>query len=191
MSTDILFRKVFCDRVRFTMNRMAYGVSWATLLLLLPLLHPCPAYGADNHMTRQSIRGHRGIYVWVVDLDPRIEKDGLTESLIRADVILKLKRAGIRVLSKEKWFDVVGNPYLYVNANILKLPETKEYIYCIRVSFKQTVYLLKEPIEILGADTWSTGGRIGITPDLRKIRNSINELVDRFISAYLSVNPKD
>jgi hypothetical protein len=163
-----------------------YGVL---IFLVYTLWAPFSAGGADNDNARQSLRGHAGIYVWIVALDPDIEREGLSEALIRKDVVSQLQGAGIRSLSKEKWFDTPGNPYLYVNANVLKLPDTKEYIYSVQVFFKQTVYPLHAPMEILGADTWSTGGRIGITGDLNKIRKSIGDLVQQFIRAYRSVNP--
>lgn len=148
------------------------------------------AMASDAKYNRASLRGLEGVYVKVEGLAPEIEKDGLTETLIRRDVESKLRMAGIRMLSKEKWFDVMGSPHLYVNINCLKLRETKEYIYSIRIAFRQNAYPEREPILILGATTWSVGGIIGITHRLDKIRASLKSRFDEFIKAYLSVNPK-
>jgi hypothetical protein len=145
---------------------------------------------SDAKYNRASLRGVEGVYVKVEGLTPEVEKDGLEETLIRRDVESGLKTAGIRTLSKEKWVDMTGSPHLYVNINCLKLAETKEYIYSIRIAFRQNVYLEREPILIIGATTWSVGGVIGITQRIDKIRASLRGRVDEFIKAYLSVNPK-
>ena len=157
-------------------------------LSLLNLSHFVMAY--DSKVSRQSFRGLKGVYVFVENLDPQIEKDGLTQDSIKRDVEVMLRKAKIKTLSKGEWFEVTGSPYLYVNANVLKLTETKEYIYSISIALKQNVYPVREPIEILGAATWSVGGIIGITPNLDKIRASVKELVNTFIKTYLSVNPR-
>lgn len=148
------------------------------------------AIASDAQYNRASLRGLQGLYVSVEGLSPEIQKDGLTEDLIRRDVESKLRMAGIRPLSKEEWFDVMGSPHLNVNVNALILRETKEYIYSIHLTFRQNVYPVREPILVLGATTWSVGGIIGITHGLDKIRASVRGQVDEFIRAYLSVNPK-
>lgn len=148
------------------------------------------AIASDVQYNRASLRGLQGVYVSVEGLSPEIQKEGLTEDLIRRDVESKLKMAEIRALSKEEWFDVMGNPHLNVNVNALILRETKEYVYSIQVSFRQNVYPEREPILVLGATTWSVGGIIGITRRLDKIRTSVSGQVDEFIRAYLSVNQK-
>jgi hypothetical protein len=83
-----------------------------------------------------------------------------------------------------------GSPFLDVNAHVLKLRATREYIYSVNISFKQTVYPARKPVEITGAATWTIGGIIGITSDLDKIRASVKDQVEDFIQAYLAVNPK-
>ena len=143
-----------------------------------------------HSIQRESLRGLKGVYVSVENLTPEIQKDGLTKDRIQGDVELMLRTAGIKILSKEEWFDEEGGPSLYVNANVLKLSATSEYVYSVNISFKQTVYPIRKPMEITGAATWSVGGIVGITPDLGKIRASIKEQVDEFIKAYWSVNPK-
>ena len=145
---------------------------------------------SDAKYNRASLRGVKGVYFKVEGLTPQLEKEGLKETLIRRDVESALRAAGIRTVSREKWVDMRGSPHLYVNINCLKLGETKEYIYSIRIAFRQNVYPEREPILILGATTWSVGGVIGITQRIDKIRVSLKSRVDEFIKAYLSVNPK-
>jgi len=145
-------------------------------------------FAYDTQTSRQSLRGLKGIYVEVEKIEPEIEKDGLTKNLIQRDVELELKKAGIKTLTKDVWFTTTGSPYLYVNANILKLRASKEYIYSINIALRQNVYPVREPIEVIGATTWSIGGIVGITYDLNKIRSSIKGQVDTFIKTYLAIN---
>lgn len=159
------------------------------ILCALLTAAPLSATGSSS-IQRESFRGLDGVFVSVERLDPRIERDDLTADQIRADTVSQIRNAGIRVLSKKEWFDTEGSPYLYVNANILKLQETEEYIYSVNISLKQTVYPARNPIEISGAATWSIGGIIGITPHLRTIRDAIRDQVKAFINVYLAVNPK-
>ena len=143
----------------------------------------------SHSMQEESFRGLKGVYVSVERLDPRIEKDGLTDDQVRADVVSQLRLAGIKVLSKKEWFDMEGSPYLYVNANILKLQETEEYVYSVNISLKQNVYPARNAIEISGAATWTMGGVVGITPHLNQIRDSVGSQVKEFIKVYMSANP--
>jgi biotin operon repressor len=165
---------------------------WGFFSGVIPVLLNITSFSLAGQYSiqQESLRDLKGVYISVESLAPEIQKDGLTEDRIRKDVELMLREAGIKILSKKEWFDAEGSPYLYVNAYILKLRDTREYIYSVNISFKQTVYPARKPVEITGAATWTIGGIIGITPDLDKIRASVKTQVEEFIKAYLSVNPK-
>ncbi len=168
-------------------NRKYWGFFSGVILVLLNITSFSLA--GQYSIQCESMRDLKGIYVSIERLTSEIRNDGLTENVIRKDVELMLRKAGIKVFSKNEWFDVEGSPCLYVNANVLKLLATREYIYSVNISLKQTVYPIRKPIEISGAATWSIGGIIGITHDLKKIRASVKEQVEEFIKAYLGVNP--
>ncbi len=168
-------------------NRKYWGFFSGVIFVLLNITSFSLA--GQYSIQQESLRDLKGVYISVESLAPDIQNDGLTKDQIRKDVELILRKAGIKILSKKEWFDVEGSPFLYVNAHVVKLRETREYIYSINISFKQTVYPARKPVEITGAATWTIGGIIGITPDLDKIRASVKTQVEDFIKAYLSVNP--
>ena len=173
------------------MNRTQTVCLIMRLILVVALLNLTSlGFAEDAKYNRESLRGIKRFYVSVENLDPVIEKSGLTKKSIGKDVESWLRKAGIKTFTKKECFDIKGNPYYYVNINVLKLHATKEYIYSIHTSFKQNVYSVREPITIIGAATWSTGNTIGITGNLNKIRTSIKAQVDQFIGAYFAVNPK-
>lgn len=145
-------------------------------------------FAADEEVSRATLGGLKGVYVAVEELDPEIERDGLTKNQIQTDVELKLLQAGIKVLSKEQWKREKGSPYLYVNAHIMKVM-SGVYIFNITTEFIQEVRLvrnsnIKAPAAIWSAET------LGISDHVRDIRDPARERVDKFINAYLSVNPK-
>ena len=113
----------------------------AAMVLVLPAL-AFFSMGASHSPQQESFRGLQGIYVSAERLDPRIEKDGLTDDQIRTDVVSQLRLAGIKVLSKKEWFDTEGSPYLYVNVNILKLHHLLE----IRVWVVDTVEIISSVV---------------------------------------------
>jgi len=147
-------------------------------------------FAGDQKHNRASLGGIKEFYVVVEKVDPEIEKEGLTQDQICTDIESRLRKAGIKTIPKADAFDVAGSPYLYVNADVLKLGATREYIYSINTAFKQDVYLAREPVMVLGAATWSTGETIGITGSLQKIRASIAAQVEQFVGAFHDVNPR-
>lgn len=163
---------------------------WPIIAVITALWISSFTFASDTKHDRASLRGLEGVYVSVERLNPEIVNDGLTEDLLQEDAELKLKMAGIRVLSKKQWHAVEGSPFLYVNVNALKLGETKEYIYSIQIAFRQNVYAMREATPVLGATTWSVGNIVGITHTLDKIRASVKGQMDEFVTAYLSVNTK-
>jgi hypothetical protein len=147
-------------------------------------------YSGDDKYSRESIRGIEGVYVLVEKLDPKVVSDGLTEDAIHNDVELKLRQNGIKVLSKEEHYKVPGSPVLYIVANFIKLEQIDLYAYSIRTTFEQSV-TLDRTRNSLTAATWSMSF-IAVIPinKLNGVREQIRDFLDRFINAYLSVNPK-
>jgi len=147
-------------------------------------------YAQDVEQTRNSLRGLSGVYV--VSENP-LEEDairgGLSHDTIRKEAELKLRLAGIRVLSREEWEKEPGRPYLQVWPKVLKGGVLGGYIYHISLEFKQYVSLVRSSsIQVFGT-TWSAE-HMGYTPELKDIQDKVKDRIDQFINAYLSVNPK-
>jgi len=159
---------------------------------LLVLLNLIPFYIPDlsaqtvlEKQRRETLRGLKGIQVLV---EP-ITLAGLTESTLKTDVELKLRKAGIRVLTEDEWLKTPGYPYLYVNVTAIELKSPREFIYSVNVAFKQDVILSRNrSIETTGV-TWDVSS-LGINSKLRYVREVVSDLVDKFMNDYLAVNPK-
>jgi hypothetical protein len=169
------------------MSHCKPGVTCVMTLCFLALLLTYAPFASASSQC-QSLRGIQGVYVSMDELDPEVEKDGLSSQQLRMETAEQVRKAGIRVFSREEWFHTSGAPSLDINLHVLKLEETKEYIYSIHIGLKQDVYLVREPIPASGATTWSLGTVTGITYDLEKIRTSLRDRIAHFVTDYFSVN---
>ena len=159
------------------------------LIALVVLFMICEnAYAIDDEDSRNSLRELNGIAIIVEHLNEEVVGEGLTEIFIRAPVMVQLHKAGIRVLLIEQWSKDLNIPHLYINANVVKMP-MEGYIYNITVELRQRVTLRRSPSILCSAGTWSAAC-LGKTAELGDIQKTIQEAVAKFVTAYLSVNPK-
>jgi hypothetical protein len=162
------------------------------LVIVLTLTLQSPVFAINGKSNRATLRGLSGVGVLVEQLAPEVEKEGLIKNQLQIEVELKLKMAGIKVLTKEECLKTPGEPYLYININVnTAKTESDIYPYSIDVLLMQKVSLLRDPKQTTYAVTWSTGGVGSIEKSiLSQLRGSVEEMVDLFIKTYLSENPK-
>lgn len=143
------------------------------------------ASASRNDLSRSTLRGLNGIGLEIRGVSSEIEKDGLTKDQIQSDVELKLRIAGIKVLSQKEWREEEGRPYLYVSLTIKKLGD-EFYVCSLALSLCQHVILWRNSSTHALFPTWSTGelccGPLGF------IRNRIKTLMNVFLHDYLAVN---
>lgn len=161
------------------------------MLVALVGLAGSPAAASDFERDRKTLKGLRGLAVVVEDLAPEVERH-VPVSTVQTDVELKLRLAGITVLSRQDLVSTPGSPYLYVHINGLQSNIQPLFAYSTTVSLTQKVVLVRDPEVGLLAETWSSSAvsLAGTVMLSEGVRQAIREHVDRFINAYLSVNPK-
>jgi hypothetical protein len=150
------------------------------------------ASGVEDHQALASLRGLTGVRVLVEQLRPEVEQQGLAVGVIQNDVELRLRKAGIQVLSESEMMRTAGMPYLYVNVNIKA--GQPNWGFSVDVELKQTVRLSRPPnVQLVGISTWSTGRAGGYGPSSmvpRAVRDDLADLVDQFANDFLRMNPK-
>ena len=129
--------------------------------------------------------------VVVERIDPNAERDGLNKEQLQTEVELRLRQAGIRVLTKAEWRKTPGLPYLYVRIATHKNPYNL-YALAIHVELWQAVLLVRDPTTTTMAPTWTARGTIGSvgTNSMHAVRESVGDDVDTFIQDYLAMNPR-
>ena len=160
----------------------------ASLLLILA----APVFALDRESNRQTLRGLQGVWVLIEDLEPEIERSGLTKNQIQKDVEGRLREAGIKTLTQEEASKTPGEPYLYVNINLnAGKPGDETYSYSVDIGVIQGVRLQRDPRQKIHAVTWSTGGVGSIKKEfVNRLSDSVEDLVNVFVKAYLSMNPR-
>jgi hypothetical protein len=157
------------------------------------LLASSGAKGIDTEESRATLRGLQGVWVIVDNLGLDVEQAGLTQNQIQTDVELRLRKAGIRILTRQETLSIPGRPWLYVGV------ETHEsrgrpglYPFVLSLELWQLVYLARDPNVATQAPTWSHKSILGMTgaSHLREVRDRVVVMVDVFINAYLAVNPE-
>jgi hypothetical protein len=167
---------------------MKLRASCCLVALVVLILFCGNAYPIDDEHSRDSLRGLTGIALVVEPPTKQVGQDGLSLPFIRASAEVKLRGEGIPVLSIEEVPQWLTAPLLYINANIVKLG-IGDYVYNVVVEFRQEVTLVRSPGVKCTAATWSTAC-VGRTTRPSDILNTVREGVAKFITAYLSVNPK-
>lgn len=149
----------------------------------------------DSQYTRTTLGGLHGVYVVVGTLNPEIEGHGISTTVLKADTELQLRMAGIKVLSKKEWVKTKGGPVCYVEVSIVSdvaLADVLDfdlYAFEVTVEFNQDVVLVRNTATQALCRTWSTS-YLGITNSIPRIRDKVKKMVQRFIDAYLAVNPE-
>jgi hypothetical protein len=167
---------------------MKIRASCCLVALVVLILFCGNGYPIDDEHSRDSLRGLTGIALVVEPPTKQVERDGLTLPFIRASAEVKLRTEGIPVLSIEEVPQWLTAPLLYINANVVKLG-VGDYVYNVLVEFRQEVILVRSPSVKCTAGTWSTAC-VGRTTRPSDILNTVREGIAKFITAYLSVNPK-
>jgi hypothetical protein len=135
----------------------------------------------------EVLQGLEAAHVKVERLKAEIEQDGLFASTLQSDAELKLRLAGIKVLSEEQWLENPDSPYLYLFVDAFK--HSEGYVYRIQISLREPVMIIRKRMKA-SATTLRIRDELGITANLSEIREEAQDLVDEFIKAWQSVNRK-
>jgi hypothetical protein len=130
-----------------------------------------------------SLKGIIKVDVIIEDLPADVATLVTTEEL-KTDVQLRLRQNGFIVSSSE-----LASVYLHISG--FKINNSPLLAYAVELSLHQPVMVMATN-EVGMASTWSTGriATVGAVLFRETVRNDVRDLEDKFINAYLSVNPK-
>ncbi len=134
----------------------------------------------------QSLTGVRRVAVVVESMSEGQQALGLSEFTIQTDVELRLRQAGIQVVSAKEPHDA----WLYVQVTTTIGPGSNAWH--VHLGLNQVVTLARNPTLVLSEETWQARGRIGLSPEgqiVEPTRNAVRDQVDQFLNAWLAANP--
>ena len=173
--------------------RQTYWVAVSVFIVtsVAPLLATDDVMERWQERQRGSLAGLTGVSVVVERLRPEVEREGLTQLILRTDVELKLRQAGIRVLTETERLEMPGAPFLYLRVST-STREAMPYAFNIALELRQWVRLLRDPTLTTLGTTWYAVGSTGIVGSrhVADIREVVRDAIDQFINAYLAANPK-
>jgi hypothetical protein len=159
------------------------AVLWGTIGL-----SGAGSWAANDEHTRATLRDLEGVQVVVEGLGPDVERAGLTKQQLQTDVELRLRQAGIRVLTKEE--RVPGRPWLYVNVNV-SVGASGLTAYNIHIGLMQNTHLeVNDSFAIVTTWDYDYLASAWVANMPTQVRTNLRDAVDTFINAYLSVHPR-
>jgi len=157
------------------------------MVLLVLVMAASPAVARNDERTRETLKGLTGVAVLVEGMPEDAKRAGFDKAVFQTDVELKLRMAGIKIVTEQEEPDSPGHPYLYVNVDALHKGTGQIHAYRIDVGLRQLVRLDRNG-SLAIAQTWSNG-MVGFG-DLQAARGKLSDHLDIFVNAWLSVNPK-
>ncbi len=164
-----------------------------SVLILLGLTLWWPTVGfAFTADKRDTLRGLREVSVLVEYLPDDVEREGLSREHLTRDIEVRLRQAGLRVLTISEIANSPGAPYLYVAVYPITGPSVNLNAYAIGLTLKQLVQLSRNPTTEFFATTWEGPASPSSlsAPRVLDIRARVSDAVRRFIIDYQAVNPK-
>lgn len=169
------------------------GKKSAVIALAATISFLCCAARSFPFSPVDSLKGLEGVEVLVEEIRPELEDFHITVIQIQGDVEAQLRHAGIRVLSQRENARIhsLRQPYLYVRIHSYKPPSRRDVlVFNVELALKQKVVLRGQPEDkCFFAPTWFKSS-VGVLTwkSTSEVRNTINELMAKFIKAYLAAH---
>lgn len=195
-ASDLKSRGVGVSGLDFWQCEGVESAAMKTLLFILTvLLLTATPTEAQESIGKDSLKGLKGVYVLVESMDADVENLGLRKTLIQTDAELRLRKAGVVIVTNARSFDA-DTCTLYINVGTKDLDGNSKGLFAFHVSVNidQMVRLERrptmEPIPTRTYQVVSSFGTVGVDHLREDLRALVNDQVDVFINDFLAANPK-
>jgi len=145
------------------------------------------AFAWDTERTRQSLRESMSFAVLVKVIQTKTGQDRFDVDVLQREAKSKLRMAGIDLVPLKEAKS--HTPFILITITSLKDRRVSYYVYNVDLSVLQETNLLRTPSIRATGVTWQTHA-IGLSEDLQPIRVAMDKVMEQFITAYISVNPR-
>jgi hypothetical protein len=143
-------------------------------------------------MDRATLRGLKAVKVVVDPLGPELEREGLDANRFRGSVEQKLRFASIKVDNDVNEFVGLSISFAQAGKKVLSIKKGSSFSLTIGLGVYQVAVLTRDMatktvVETWGAEKTASSSARGLD---HEVSNAVDDLVDQFVKAYLSVNPR-
>src|SRR5260370_24723201 len=160
-------------------------MDWRMVLLLAILTQPLEVDAAnDAPLERATLRGLPAVSVVIDTLDKELARENLTQDALQSRMEQRLRHAGIP-LGKD------ANVFLGLRVTQVRARRGPVAV-CLSIGLYQPVVLSRDNNIRSVTQTWEVMTTLMAEPKVLYAvsMTSVDELSDRFVAAYQSVNPK-
>jgi len=136
-----------------------------------------------------ALGGLRGVKVLIFTNETELKRLDFTADLLKTDIELRLRKAGVPVLPGKEWPQGYQKAVLVLS--LLSVQDEETFAVSITLQLWRVVEG-SGSAPALNVSTWQTPG-VGIFGSLvikRSVRDAIGDDVDKFANDYLAANPK-
>lgn len=170
--------------------------SLAIAILLISVNLNALSFAADDEQSDTLLKGLISLYVQVVPIDPKTAQKGIAAAQLRRETETRLRKAGIKVLSEPE-YDRLRRSATYPLARLevsvaidnITIADSSLKINSISVQVRQRAFLTRNPTIRIFATTWRRQA-INYSNSLADVHQTLRDIVNEFIAAYVSANPK-
>ena len=159
------------------------------ILILMAFLLIAMVTVAHATGERDNLKGLKGVFLVIDPLSADLEKRGVSRDELQRRLVVKLREAGIGILSVKNASTTPGQPILQLKVASVK--KTTGHGFLIQLWMNEKVIFDRDRNRIVHGITWIQT-TIEFDGDLqaRGIYGSADEVLNEFINDYLAANPK-
>ena len=164
---------------------IGYDRGMIRRFLLPVLLTPFLLHSGDSPRDRATLKGAKAVSVIIDALPSDFGKEGITSDALHTRLTNRLRDAGIPVDDAAKEF---------VGLRVSSIRDTRgPYAVSIALGFYQPATLVRDTTMRVAPQTWDSDIVLMAAPKMlsRAASESVDDLADRFIAAWRSVNGSD
>jgi hypothetical protein len=158
-------------------------------LLLAALALPLGGAG-DAVLDRATLRGVKAVNVVIDPVAPGIEKEGATTNGLRTRLEQRLRDAGVQVDPASNEFLALRLTSVRAARGPLVIAARTPFAIAVTIGLYQPVTLVRDPKVKTATQTWEV--ETVVLADAKQVyracMDSVDELTERFVTAYRSVN---
>lgn len=153
-------------------------------------------FAIEDEVALRVLSGLKKVFLYVAPISPIIEEKGLTSERLKTDIEQQLRDAGVEMLSEKEFERLRRSPNyplcrLVLFTQIFEIKDKDVMVFNIVLQVQQASFLARSPSKKMYAPTWQKGElSYSYGTSLDPIPNSVRNLVDQFIKAFLAANKK-